>query len=89
MLLSINLSKKHKEAVLNAAFTVTKYKLLNQRYPASTTHILQKFSNFCHKIKIFVAFHILASNITLVLRFITSDKFYVQIAKADSKDLSC
>ena len=68
-----------------------KKRLLNQRYPASTTHILQKFSNFWCKTKFFVAFHLyLASNITLVLRFMISSKFYyVQTAKVKYKDASC
>ena len=53
--------------------------------------ILQKFPNFCCKIEIFVAFHLhFASNITLVLRFKISNKFYnyVQTAKVNSKDVS-
>ena len=82
------ITKKHKEAVPNVEFTVWQ----NQRYPASTTHILEKFSNFCSKIEIFVAFHIyFASNITLVLRVMISNKFYyyVQTAKVNSKDVSC
>ena len=65
--------------------------MLNQRYPASTTHILQKSSDFCFKIEFFVAFHIyFASNITLALRFMISNKFYfVQTAKVNSEDVSC
>ena len=53
--------------------------------------ILQKFSNFCCKIEIFVAFHIyFASNITLMLRFMISNTFYnIQTANVNSKDLSC
>ena len=63
----------------------------NQRYPVSTTHILQKFSDFCCKIETSAAFHIyFASNITLVLRFMISNKFYcIQTAKVNSIDVSC
>ena len=44
---------------------------------ASATHILQKFSNFCCKIEIFVAFHThFASNITLLLRLMITNKFF-------------
>ena len=72
---------------------MTKKPLLNPWYPVSTTHILQKCSNFCCKIEIFVAFHIylFGSNITLVLRFMISNKFYyyVQTSKVNSKDVSC
>ena len=53
--------------------------------------ILQKCSNSCFKIEFFVAFHLyFASNITLVLRFKISNKFYyyVQTAKVNSKDVS-
>ena len=82
------ITKKHKEAVSNIELTVT---ILNQKYPASTTHILQKFSNFYCKIEIFVAFYTyFASNITLVLRFMISNKFYyVQTAKVNSEDVIC
>ena len=50
-----------------------------------------KISDFCCKIEIFVPFHIyFASNITLVLRFMISKKFYYdQTAKVNSKDVSC
>ena len=65
-------------------------KNLNQRYNHQLG-IFQKFSNFCYKIEIFVPFHsYFASNITLVLRFKISNKyyFYSQTANVNSKDVS-
>ena len=65
-------------------------KNLNQRYNHQLG-IFQKFSNFCCKIEIFVPFHsYFASNITLVLRFKISNKyyFYSQTANVNSKDVS-
>ena len=71
------IAKTHKEGVSNLEITVKKKKLLNQKYPASSPHILQKFSNSCCKIEIFIAFHLyFTSNITLVLRFMIRNKFY-------------
>ena len=64
-------------------------------YTKGTQHQLpiffQKISNFCCKIKIFVAFHIyFPSNITLVLGFMISNKsYYVQTVSVNSKDVSC
>ena len=50
---------------------------LNQRYPALTTHILPKISNFCCKIENFEKINLFfASKTTLVLRFMISKKFY-------------
>ena len=40
--------KKTKEAVSNVEITVIKYEQLNETYPASTTHILEKFSKFLY-----------------------------------------
>ena len=56
---------------------------LYSRDPTSTSHILQKSSNFCCKINIFEKIKwFFASNITLVLRFMISNKFYyVQTGK--------
>ena len=92
--LSINLSQKNTREQLsllsNVEFTVTKQKPLNQRYNPQLG-ILQKFSNFCCKIETFLVFHLyFASNITLLLRFRTSNKFYyyAQSAKVNSKDVS-
>ena len=85
------ITRKHKEAESKTEFIVTKYKLLNTWYPASTSHILEKFSHFYCKIEIFVAFHrYFAFNITLVLRFMMRNKFYyVQTANVNSKNASC
>ena len=82
--LSINLSiKKNTRKQCQMLSLLWQNKNLNQRYKHQLG-ILQKFSNFCCNIEIFVAFHLyFASNITLVLRFKISNKFYhyVQTAK--------
>ena len=68
VILLINLSEKstRKQCRMLRSLRQNKNKL-NQRYPASTTHILKKISNFCGKIEFFEKIKwFCASNITLV-----------------------
>ena len=75
-------TKKHKGSSVKWWVHCDKIKTVKSKVPASTTHILKKFSNFCCKIEIFVAFHIsFTSNITLVLGFMISNKFYYYMFK--------
>ena len=82
--------KKTQEAVSNVEITGIKQKQLNETYPTSAiTHILPKFSFFnckseiVKKIKCWLTlFFWVSLNITLVLRFMKSNKFYyIQTAK--------